>query len=869
MRAMNIIGFFSFKGGVGRTALMMSVAARWVTEGKRVLVIDLDLAAPGLTHLETCQGDWIEPEWENCGVGDALDAFNRTADDAEAPIAFLPPGKLIRRGLAPTGMPVWPGGGRLYVVNSGRADVQLPKRHTTDLTLKELPPKEAGREPEPAARVRLRELAKLWRQDFADWRDPADDKTPEEGKPIDHVLIDCRTGEAELIDLALGFLADHIVVVSGVNSQNLQGLEQTLGVLNAPERAPVYQFASLATVVFSPIPADITAETEAALERGRAAVNAARRRNARNRPEPAPAIFTLPYWSRLTNDDPPFFHHPLRPAPYTEAMVKIADYLKTPHAPVMIDGEIGLREDPFADLPPWFWPFGDDEDAHQAGLAHISSMVGDDFPPERWALMDELLDGLSLSVSLTGQQKTITIKRLNQLPIDNFKQLMSIFSTESAKMAELITKTKQFPQEYFITHYQWPDALGLDPQVTRQRLLYDPLHGRGSTPSWETWPEYWVRIAREIELAGGNVKHQLRAARRAVILDPGFDGGYFRIGFILAMANREIEALPAKRRAAIIKPDPISYRNYAISLCDGGVGEFTAAEQALKCAAAMDPGEGFVYGTLAQGVLVRLGDYAAAEPVYRRGLSFPWTPPVKEQDDFAEILGMGDTASSLDPLADYYRDHDRAVYCDDLTDFSVFLLRLGRGGEARKLLEKAIRLGDAFEAFALFTLARLNRRAGAGAAGHADLLAALGQTKTPHAGLWRSVLSHDGSAAEWAAKLGADDAATGPGPLLARYAHDGCPAGERRDALIAALRTHEERYDLLDRLYDLAGWRADLRPAAREAAREVWYMPAERLAELKGGPPPQDVLDRFHPFIDGESDGAGDPRDRALWFSDV
>lgn len=863
---MNIIGFFSFKGGVGRTALMMSVAARWVTEGKRVLVIDLDLAAPGLTHLQTCQGDWIEPEWEYCGVGDALDAFNRTADDAEAPIAFLPPGKLIRRGLAPTGTPVWPGGGRLYVINSGRADVQLPKRHTTDLTLMKLPPKEAGQEPEAPARVRLRELARLWRRDLADWRDPEDDNAPEEGEPIDHVLIDCRTGEAELIDLALGFLADHIVVVSGVNSQNLQGLEQTLRVLNAPERAPVYQFASLVTVVFSPIPADMTAETEASLERGRAVVKAARRRNARNRPEPAPTIFTLPYWSRLTNADPPFFHHPLRPTPYTEAMVKIADHLKTPHAPVMFDGEIGLREDPFADLPPWFWPFGDDEDAHQAGLAHIRAMVGDDFPPERWALMDEMLDGLSLSTDLTGQQKLIVINRLNQLPIDNFKQLMSIFSAASTKMTEEITKAKKFPEGYFIAHYQWPDALGLDPQVTRQRLLYDPLDGRGSTPSWETWPEYWVRLAGEIRRTGGNVDDQLRASRRAVLLDPGFSDSYFRIGFILGMANRQIEALPAHRRAAIIDPNSASYRNYAIGLCDGGVGEFTAAEHALKCAAAMAPGEGAVYGALASDVLVRLGDYAAAERVYRYGLSFPWTPPVKQKDDLAESLGTGDTAPSFDPLADYSHDHDRAMFCQYLSNFAVFLLRLGRGGEARRLLEKAIRLGDALEAFALFTRAYLNRRAGDAA--HADLLAALGQAETPHAGLWRGVLLDDASAAEWAAKLG-DDAATGPGPLRARYAYDGCPAGERRDALVAALRTHEERYVLLDDLYDLAGWRADLRQAAREAAREVWYMPAARLAELKGGPPPRDVLERLRPFIHGESDGAGDPRDRGLWFSDV
>ena len=42
-----IITFYSYKGGTGRTMLLANVAWILATNGKRVLVVDWDLEAPG------------------------------------------------------------------------------------------------------------------------------------------------------------------------------------------------------------------------------------------------------------------------------------------------------------------------------------------------------------------------------------------------------------------------------------------------------------------------------------------------------------------------------------------------------------------------------------------------------------------------------------------------------------------------------------------------------------------------------------------------------------------------------------------------------------------------------------------------------
>src|SRR5205823_3755864 len=46
------ITFYSFKGGVGRTFALVNVAAELARRGRRVLLVDFDLEAPGLETFE-------------------------------------------------------------------------------------------------------------------------------------------------------------------------------------------------------------------------------------------------------------------------------------------------------------------------------------------------------------------------------------------------------------------------------------------------------------------------------------------------------------------------------------------------------------------------------------------------------------------------------------------------------------------------------------------------------------------------------------------------------------------------------------------------------------------------------------------------
>src|ERR1700728_3242664 len=49
---MYVTTFYSFKGGVGRTLALANVATYLVRRGRRVLLVDFDLEAPGLDTFE-------------------------------------------------------------------------------------------------------------------------------------------------------------------------------------------------------------------------------------------------------------------------------------------------------------------------------------------------------------------------------------------------------------------------------------------------------------------------------------------------------------------------------------------------------------------------------------------------------------------------------------------------------------------------------------------------------------------------------------------------------------------------------------------------------------------------------------------------
>src|SRR5580658_1089367 len=72
---LHIITFYSFKGGVGRTMALVNVAAEIARRGKRVLVVDFDLEAPGLDTFDITISDK-----SNHGMLEFIEDFRRTGE---------------------------------------------------------------------------------------------------------------------------------------------------------------------------------------------------------------------------------------------------------------------------------------------------------------------------------------------------------------------------------------------------------------------------------------------------------------------------------------------------------------------------------------------------------------------------------------------------------------------------------------------------------------------------------------------------------------------------------------------------------------------------------------------------------------------
>ncbi len=191
---MEIISFFSFKGGVGRTALMANLGALWAALGRTVLLADMDLSAPGISCSDLA-GPWIDPKAQELGVSDLLDVFYERLDPDRSTYDFLPPSRLIREMASPVG-DRWTGTGRLYLLPAGSP--RFKRRDGVEEGLLRAVPPPQGRADEPPVQTALRGLAQEIRNDLAAWRSPL-------GRALDYVLIDSRTGVPELVDLSLGY----------------------------------------------------------------------------------------------------------------------------------------------------------------------------------------------------------------------------------------------------------------------------------------------------------------------------------------------------------------------------------------------------------------------------------------------------------------------------------------------------------------------------------------------------------------------------------------------------------------------------------------------------------------------------------------
>lgn len=218
------VGFYSFKGGVGRTLALVGTALEFVRQGKRVLLVDTDLEAPGLSLMP----DFKKVLNEHPGyrgfmevVTDSLRGQTTPFEPTTIPLSALPVATRLSTGL-------------LCFVPSGSLETDDGKDYGSLLDSFQ------------SFNLNKRDgIGDIFRQVFQ--RILAPDRSP-----FDVVLIDLRTGLSLLsIDL-VDSICDVVVVVSSLNEQNIAGTANFCATLRA--RAADGHQAPEMLLVISPVP---------------------------------------------------------------------------------------------------------------------------------------------------------------------------------------------------------------------------------------------------------------------------------------------------------------------------------------------------------------------------------------------------------------------------------------------------------------------------------------------------------------------------------------------------------------------------------------------------------------------------------------
>ena len=193
---MYIATFYSFKGGVGRTMALVNAAVSLALRGRRVLVVDFDLEAPGLDTF-----DVLRPRDEVFGV---IDFVTQYLEAGSAPDAS---------GFIGQCQPIGEKGGGLWIMPSGK--IETYSANFKQLDWGELYERHDGF-------LLFEDLKAQWNQVV---------------KP-DYVLIDSRTGHTDTSGICTRHLPDSVVIFFFPNEQNLRGLVEVVSDIRAEKEEP-------------------------------------------------------------------------------------------------------------------------------------------------------------------------------------------------------------------------------------------------------------------------------------------------------------------------------------------------------------------------------------------------------------------------------------------------------------------------------------------------------------------------------------------------------------------------------------------------------------------------------------------------------
>ena len=225
--ATSVTSFYSFKGGVGRTTATILTALLLARAGKKVLVIDFDLEAPGLASVFANQDDDTEDLLKVKGFVDFIIDFDVNKRDFEK--INLDNYYFVRNEQTLVGTK----GGEIVIVpaiatDSANASAYIDKLSKANIKF------EKNRDYIPD--IFLKKMEDKIKPDF--------------------ILIDTRTGINDVGGLVFNRYAQNIFLIFYGNKQNMFGLESILPELKKLNEEKNVQFY----LVNSPVPKNPTDE---------------------------------------------------------------------------------------------------------------------------------------------------------------------------------------------------------------------------------------------------------------------------------------------------------------------------------------------------------------------------------------------------------------------------------------------------------------------------------------------------------------------------------------------------------------------------------------------------------------------------------
>ena len=193
---MYITTFYSFKGGVGRTMALVNAAVNLALAGRRVLVVDFDLEAPGLDTF-----DVLRPDKEVPGI---IEFVAQYLGSGQAPDVSDFIGECT---------PIDELDGKLWIMPSGRKEAYAANFNKVDW----------------GDLYERRDGFLLFEDIRAQWKQTLNP---------DYVLIDSRTGHTDTSGICTRQLPNAVVILFFPNEQNLRGLVDVVRDIRAEAESP-------------------------------------------------------------------------------------------------------------------------------------------------------------------------------------------------------------------------------------------------------------------------------------------------------------------------------------------------------------------------------------------------------------------------------------------------------------------------------------------------------------------------------------------------------------------------------------------------------------------------------------------------------